>query len=105
MTEMFLDCESLKSVDMSAFDTSRVISMSLMFGGCRSLESLDLSGFDISSLDNGGGGIVYGCSSLKKILPPPGWPSLAENVHNSSEKEGQAKEKKERQERNRKREL
>lgn len=79
--------------------------MSRMFGGCRSLESLDLSGFDISSLDSGGGGIVYGCSSLKKILPPPGWPSLAENVHDGSGKEGQATEKKERRERNREREL
>ena len=45
----FYDCKSLRSVDLSGLDTSKVTSMDSMFRDCPSLSSLDLSGLDTSS--------------------------------------------------------
>ena len=46
---MFNRCSSLKSLDLSNFDTSSVISMYKMFSGCSSLNSLNLSNFNTSN--------------------------------------------------------
>ena len=63
---MFAGCSSLTTLDLSGFDTSKVVDMSWMFSGCSSLTTLDLSGFDTS-----GAGTMYcmfnNCSSLKTI--------------------------------------
>ena len=45
---MFSGCRSLKSLDLSGWETYNVNYMSGMFYGCRSLKSLDLSGWDTS---------------------------------------------------------
>ena len=50
MVAVFSNCFSLKSLDLSSFDTSNVTSMRGMFNGCRAIESLDLSAFDTSSV-------------------------------------------------------
>ena len=48
---MFYECFSLKELDVSGFDTSKVTNMSSMFDGC-SLKELDVSGFDTSNVTN-----------------------------------------------------
>ena len=55
MGRMFENCSSLKTLDLSTFDTSNVEAMGTrynndgMFQGCSSLTSLDLSNFDTSN--------------------------------------------------------
>ena len=45
---MFNECYSLKSIDLSSFNTSTVVNMKKMFMGCSSLNSIKLSSFDTS---------------------------------------------------------
>ena len=52
MSNMFRDCSSLTTLDLSSFGTSKVTYMSSMFCGCSSLTSLDLSSFDTSQVTN-----------------------------------------------------
>ena len=47
---MFSQCSSLRSLDLSSFNTSKVIDMHLMFFKCTNLESIDLSSFDTENL-------------------------------------------------------
>ncbi len=50
MKMMFFYCESLTSLDLSSFDTSKVENMGWMFSYCESLTALDLSNFDTSKV-------------------------------------------------------
>ncbi|QDJ27909.1 hypothetical protein BHS01_04915 [Lactococcus paracarnosus] len=50
MLDMFLDCTSLTSLDLSKFNTKIVKDMRGIFRGCTSLKSLDLSSFDTSAV-------------------------------------------------------
>ena len=52
MENTFIGCSSLKSLDVSNFDTSNVMNMDSMFYGCSGLTSLDLSNFDTSNVTN-----------------------------------------------------
>lgn len=52
MQNMFNNCRSLTSFDISSFDTSQVTDMRSMFNGCYKLTSLDLSNFDTSNVTN-----------------------------------------------------
>ena len=52
MSSMFADCYSLTSLNLSTFDTSSVTNMSNMFTNCVSLTSINLSGFDTSKVSN-----------------------------------------------------
>ena len=52
MNNMFYECSSLESIDLSYFDTSLVEKMDYMFYECSSLKIIDLSYFDTSSLTN-----------------------------------------------------
>lgn len=52
MQNMFNNCRSLTSFDISSFDTSQVTDMRSMFNGCYKLASLDLSNFDTSNVTN-----------------------------------------------------
>ena len=52
MYEMFASCTSLRSLDVSGWNTSNVTDMRFMFNNCTSLTSLDLSGWDVSSVTN-----------------------------------------------------
>lgn len=92
MYEMFRYCESLISLDLSGWNTSKVTDMGLMFDYCMNLTSLDLSGWDtgnvidmyymfnscesLTSLDLSGWNtgnvnsmtqMFYGCKSLTSI--------------------------------------
>lgn len=49
---MFYNCSSLVSLDLSSFDTSNVTDASYLFSGCSSLTSLNISSFDTSSITN-----------------------------------------------------
>ena len=75
MDWMFKDCSSLKSINLSSFDTSQVRFMDSMFKNCSSLTSLDLSNFNTSMIgvkdSNGYFGetacMFEGCSSLTSL--------------------------------------
>ena len=45
MNDMFSNCTSLVSLDISNFDTTNVENMNQMFLGCSNLKFLDISGF------------------------------------------------------------
>ena len=62
---MFWGCSSLKSSDLSLFNTTNVKNMSGMFCGCSSLKSIDLSSFSTTNV-NDMSDMFVGCSSLKK---------------------------------------
>ena len=49
-SNMFSDCTSLTSLDLSNFNTSKVTTMYAMFNNCTSLTSLDLSNFNTSKV-------------------------------------------------------
>ena len=49
---MFRNCESLKSLDLSNFDTSQVTDMNNMFQNCYTLTSLNITNFDNSKVTN-----------------------------------------------------
>jgi surface protein len=51
MNRMFLNCNSLRSINFFNFDTSLVISMGDLFVNCYSLSSLDLSHFNTSKVE------------------------------------------------------
>lgn len=63
MTGMFYNCSSLTTLDLSSFDTRNVISMSYMFCGCSSLATLGLSNFNTSKVIDMSW-MFFGCSKL-----------------------------------------
>ncbi len=66
MNYMFYNCSSLIKLDLSGFDTSQVTTMYSMFNNCFSLVSLDLSGFDTSKVEKMGR-MFYKCSTLEEL--------------------------------------
>lgn len=50
MSDMFDNCQSLKELDLSTFNTSKVTDMSAMFNDCYNLTKLNLSNFDTSQV-------------------------------------------------------
>ena len=66
MSDMFYNCSSLASLDLFSFDTSKVTSVYRMFEGCSSLASLDLSSFDTSSVTSMSS-MFCNCSSLASL--------------------------------------
>lgn len=66
MDKMFCGCKSLASLNLSSFNTSRVIWMSQMFSECESLTELDVSAFDTQNVVTMG--MMFGkCSSLRSL--------------------------------------
>jgi len=51
---LFFSLSSMRRVDLSGLDTSRVTDMHRMLDGCSSLASLDLSGLDTSGVTDMG---------------------------------------------------
>ena len=49
MSYMFTNCTNLTFLDISHFDTSKVVKMEYMFKNCESLLSIDLSNFELSN--------------------------------------------------------
>ena len=66
MRSVFLNCSSLATVDVSNFNTANVTSMSSMFYGCSSLASLDVSNFNTANVTSMNS-MFYGCSSLATV--------------------------------------
>ncbi|MDR3242137.1 MAG: BspA family leucine-rich repeat surface protein [Lactobacillaceae bacterium] len=63
---MFIDCRSLKSLDLSSFNTSNGKDMNFMFSTCSSLDSLDLSSFDTSNAEDMSH-LFLECTSLQSV--------------------------------------
>ena len=63
---VFYRCSSLRSLDLSNFNTSNVTNMGNMFDGCSSLTNLDLSSFNTSNVTKMSN-MFYGCSSLTNL--------------------------------------
>ena len=63
---MFYGCSSLKSINLSNFDTKNVINLNSMFYGCSSLKSIDLFNFNTSKISDMNY-IFYNCKSLSSI--------------------------------------
>ena len=61
----FRNCLSLKSIDLSNFDTGEALSVTGLFYGCSSLESIELNKYiiDITSIND----LFNKCSSLKNV--------------------------------------
>ena len=66
MSDMFHNCSSLVSIDLSSFDASNVTNMNGIFYNCSTLESIDLSSFNTSKVTDMSG-MFFKCSSLKSI--------------------------------------
>ena len=64
--EMFYKCSSLKSADLSSFNTTNVNNMSAMFNMCSSLESINLSSLNTTKVKDMSY-LFAGCKSLKSI--------------------------------------
>ena len=66
---MFINCRSLTSLNISMFDTKKLVNAESAFEYCMSLTSLDLSSFDFSSpaVTNS---MFLNCSSLKYLALP-----------------------------------
>ena len=71
MQYMFYNCSNLTTLDVSGWDTGSVTNMYAMFSGCRELTTLDLSGWDTGSVTNMSE-MFYGCSNLT-TLNLSGW--------------------------------
>lgn len=52
MSDMFIRCYALKSLDLSSFNTKNVTNMRGMFSGCEALTSLDVSKFNTENVTN-----------------------------------------------------
>lgn len=72
IASMFDDCQALKKVDLSHFNTSKVTDMSGMFYNCKSLEYVDLNNFDMSKVETVSG-MFTNCTSLKAIYCKTDW--------------------------------
>ena len=66
MSNMFLNCYGLTSLDVSHFNTSKVTDMSAMFQGCDKLTNLDLSSFDTSQVTDMSN-MFFTCSELTNL--------------------------------------
>ena len=52
MSDLFYDCSSLTSLNLSNFNTNNVNDMRYMFSYCSSLTSLNLSNFNTNNVTN-----------------------------------------------------
>ena len=67
LSDMFKNCSSLTSINLSNFNTNNVTNMNCMFAGCISLTSINLSNFNCDKIENTNGMIdmFKDCKSLK----------------------------------------
>ena len=66
MSGMFYECISLKLLDVTKFNTANVKSMSKMFYNCQNLTSLNVTNFNTANVTNMQG-MFSGCSALTTI--------------------------------------
>ena len=69
MGGMFYRCSSLKSIDISNFNTNNVTDMSLMFNECTSIKEVNLSNFNVTNVTNMYR-MFFGCTSLERVILP-----------------------------------
>ena len=81
MNSMFYGCSSLINLDLSNFNTSKVINMPDMFISCKALIVLDLSSFDTSNVETMNGMFAL-CNNIKTIYVSNKWNTS--NVTNSN---------------------
>ena len=63
---MFCYCSNLKSIDISNWDTRKVTTTVQMFNGCENLESINFGSIDGSNIENMGG-MFMNCKKLSQI--------------------------------------
>ena len=66
MISLFYGCKSLKSIDLSNFDNSKVTNMNCLFCGCSNLIEINFGKINTSSVKNMEGLFAY-CTSLTSI--------------------------------------
>ena len=66
MSEMFSNCSSLTSLDVTGFKTDKVEYMSYIFYNCSGLTSLDVTGFKTDKVENMAG-MFCGCRGLTSL--------------------------------------
>ena len=66
MDYVFDGCSSLEEINLSNFNTNKVIEMKYMFSDCSSLKELNLTNFNTHKVSNMRG-MFKNCSSLKKL--------------------------------------
>ncbi len=66
MNQMFYDCGNLSSLDLSNFNTSQVSNMSYLFAYCHNINSLDVSHFDTSNVTDMNR-MFTGCEALTNL--------------------------------------
>ena len=69
---MFYNCNELRNLDLSHFNTAKVTDMSGMFSLCVYLTSLDLSTFNTANVMDLSE-MFRGCSALRTIYVGDGW--------------------------------
>ena len=66
MNNMFGECKSLISLDLSSFNTSNVVSTTEMFYNCKKIISINLGGWDTSKVTRMSG-MFENCENLKEL--------------------------------------
>ena len=66
MENMFYNCQNLKEINISNLNTKNVINTSNMFFNCINLIELDLNSFDTKNIINISG-MFFGCEQLNKL--------------------------------------
>ena len=59
MSQMFYQCNNLENINLKNFDTSSATNISKMFFGCKKLTSIDISGFNTAKVENMAGLFAY----------------------------------------------
>ena len=72
MGDMFLNCSSLSSIDVSHFNTEKVTFMAGLFAQCNKLKILDLSSFNTANVATMRSMFAY-CQELQTIYVGDGW--------------------------------
>ena len=68
MTDMFLGCEGLSLLDLSNFNTANVMGMSSMFSGCSTLQTIFASDKFVTDKVLGGDDMFISCENLKGFI-------------------------------------
>lgn len=77
LSYMFLNCSSLKKIDLNSINTENVFNLKGMFAGCVSIESINIKDFNTSKVKNMSQ-MFSNCFSLKQLTVPDKfiWDSL-----------------------------
>lgn len=69
ITNLFMNCSKLRTVDVTGFNTSKYTSLAQAFCGCESITSLDLSTWELYQGNTGTSlmYMFYGCSNLEYL--------------------------------------